>query len=284
MVVTDSKQLLDCADKKYDPNPLLTTLREAAAYDKVAFAGLACHVQALRKLQYAAHTYLDMFADYAGAAHKLTRNIRLVVGIGDIGRFGRGKIDVLLQENGVSGEHEVARHIEERITADFVFTLLNGKEVRIPQTEVIKYPQPFCFLCNDFNGYASDLTVDRSEFQQFNTVMLRNQLAEDVFNPCVEKNLLQIRELPDEGRDFLEGMTEMLHGFTDYDLYGYEYYLNNGEFKIDESMGAMFGNQENRRLRGLPENMLMELLKKYPMYGFCTKKRRELGYTNPDYF
>ena len=199
-------------------------------------------------------------------------------------RFGRSKIDVLLQQNGVKGEHEVTRHIEERITADFVFSLKNDTELRIPQTEVIKYPQPFCFLCCDFNGYASDLTVDRSEFQQFNTVMLRNQKAEEVFDPCVEKKLLQIRELPDEGRDFLEGMADMLQGFTDFDLYGYENYLEKGEFKLDDSMDKMFGNQENRRLRGLPENMLMELLKKYPMYGFCTKKRSELGYVNPDYF
>ncbi len=283
-IVTDPKSLLECMDKKYDPNPLLTVLGEAADFEKVAFAGLACHVQALRKLQYAAHAYRELFPALAGAADKLTRTIKLVVGIGDIGRFGRGKIDTLLQEYGASGEAEVARHVEERITADFVFTLHSGKEIRIPQYAVIKYPQPFCFLCNDFNGYASDLTVDRSEFQQFNTVMLRNTKAAEIFDACLAENRLQTRELPDEGRDFLEGMVSMLEGFTDYDLYGYEHYLKNGEFKIDDSMQQMFGNQENRRLRGLPENMLMELLKKYPQYGFCINKRRELGYENPEQF
>ena len=284
LVLTDGDGLLECADKKYDPNPLLSVLRDTTQYSKVAFAGLACHVQPVRKLQYAAQTYREILPAFAKAADKLTRNIDFVIGIGDIGRFGRGKIDVLLQEFGVSGEKEVARHLEERITANFVFQLHDGKTVPIPQSAVVKYPQPFCFLCNDFNGYVSDMSVDRSEYQQFNTILMRNKKAEDIFSQCLDRKLLQTRELPDEGRDFLKEMEPMLQAFTDYDLYGYEHYLKNGEFSIDPSMEQMFGNQESRRLRGLPENMMMELLKKYPQYGFCTKKRKAMGYVNPDIF
>jgi len=29
---------------------------------------------------------------------------------------------------------------------------------------------------------------------------------------------------------------------------------------------------------------MMELLKKYPQFGFCINKRKELGYENPDIF
>ncbi len=284
LIVTDAEDLLDCIDKKYDPNPLLITLKEALQYSKVAFVGLACHVQALKKLQYAAQAYQEELPALAKAAHKLTKNIDLVVGIGDIGRFGKGKIDELLQEFGVSGEDQVARHIEERISADFVFQLLDGTEVRIPQSAVVKYPQPFCFLCNDFDGYFSDITVDRSEYQEFNTVLLRNKKGEDLFNHCLKSTMIQTREIPDQGRDFLEEMVPMLEAFLEYDLYGYEHYLTQGEFQLDPSMQQMFGNQENRRVRGLPENMMMELLKKIPGYGFCIRKRKALGYENPDIF
>ena len=114
MVVTNSGDLIDCIDKKYDPNPLLITLKDTTHYSKVAFVGLACHVQPLKKLQYAAHAYREILPVFAKAAHNLTKNIELVIGIGDIGRFGKGKIDVLLREFGVSGEDKVARHIEER--------------------------------------------------------------------------------------------------------------------------------------------------------------------------
>ena len=259
-------------------------LKDTTHYNKVAFVDLACHVQPLKKLQYAAHAYREVLPAFAKAAHNLTKNIELVIGIGDIGRFGKGKIDVLLQEFGVSGEDQVARHIEERITADFVFKLHDGKEVRIPQSAVVKYPQPFCFLCNDFDGYLSDISVDRSEYQEYNTVLMRNKKGEEIFTQCLDNNLIKTCELPDQGRDFLEEMVPMLQAFTDYDLYGYEHYLKNGEFLIDPAMEQMFGNQETRRLRGLPENMMMELLKKYPQFGFCTNKRKELGYENPDIF
>ena len=113
VVLTDSGGLPDCADKKYDPNPLLSVLKDTTQYSKVAFAGLACHVQPVRKLQCAAQAYRDILPTFAKAADKLTRNIDFVIGIGDIGRFGKGKIDVLLQEFGVNGEKEVTRHLEE---------------------------------------------------------------------------------------------------------------------------------------------------------------------------
>ena len=88
----------------------------------------------------------------------------------------------------------------------------------------------------------SDLSVDRSEYQQFNTILMRNKKAEDIFDQCLGSKLLQTRELPDEGRDFLKEREPMLQAFTDYDLYGYEHYLKQGEFSIDPSMEQMFGN------------------------------------------
>ena len=284
VVVTEPEFLLECCDKKYDPNPLLTALRDAAGFGRVAFVGLACHVLALRKLQYAAHAYQDAHPALAGRAHRLTGNISLVIGLGCICRFGKGKMDVLLKEFGIGSEQDVARHIEERVSADFVYQLKDGREVRIPQVKVIEYPQPFCYLCNDFDGYFSDITIDRSEYQQFNTVLLRNEKGRRIYRQCLEKGLLTTRELPDEGRDFLEAMVPMLETFVDYDLYGYGHYLETGEFRLDPSIQQMMGNQESRQVRGLPENMFMELLKKYPQFEFARKKRAELGYENPDYF
>jgi coenzyme F420-reducing hydrogenase beta subunit len=284
MVVTDSQDLLEAIDKKYDPNPLLTVLKETTAFEKVAFVGLACHVLALKKLQYAAHAYQEAFPSFSKIARKLTGNIDFIIGLGCICRFGKGKMDVMLKEYGVSGEVQVEKHIEERVSADFVFTLKDGGEVRIPQKKVIEYPHHLCFLCCDFDGYFSDLTVDRSEYQAYNTLLTRNEKAEDILSQCLEKNLLKTRELPDEGRDFLEAMIPMLETFVDYDLYGYEHYLKNGEFQLDPSSQQLFENQGTRRVRGLPENMFMELLKKYPLFEFARKKRKELGYENPDIF
>jgi len=37
-------------------------------------------------------------------------------------------------------------------------------------------------------------------------------------------------------------------------------------------------------MRGIPENVFLELLKKYPQFEFAMKKREELHFTNPDIY
>ena len=281
-VVTNPEDLLDCIDRKYDPNPLLTLLRETTGFKKVAFAGLACHVLGLKKLQYAAHAYREELPALAKIADRLTRNIDFVVGIGCMCRMEKGSWDVMLKEKGVSGEDQVVKHFEERITGDYVFHLQDGSEARVPHTRIIEDPHHMCFLCCDYDGYFSDLTIDRSEFQPYSTVLLRDQKAEALFNQCLEKDLLHVRDIPNKGEDFVEDMKPMLQSLIDFDTYGYENFLKTGRFTLDPSMQQMMSHFEERRMRGIPENIFLELLKKYPQFGFARKKREELGYENLD--
>jgi len=284
MIVTDPADLLEAMDRKYDPNPLLSVLKEAARFKKVAFAGLPCHVLGLSKLRYAAHAYEEILPALYKTARKLTSNIDFVVGIGCMCRMGKGTWDVMLREQGVKSEKEVKRHYEERITGDYVFFLEGGGEARVGHRRIINNPHPMCFLCSDYDGYFSDITIDRSEYQEYSTVLIRNKKGEDVFNQCLEKQLVTTRELPDEGRDFLESMTPVLQSLVDFDAYGYGHYLKEGSFLTESTIRDMMGHFENRRLRGIPENIFLELLKKYPQFEFAKKKRSELGYMNPDIF
>jgi len=284
MVVTNSEKLLDAIDRKYDPNPLLTVLKETASFQKVAFVGLPCHMLALKKLQYAAYAYQEALPPLSKVARKLTQNIDFTIGLGCMCRFGKGKWDVLLKEYGVSSEDQVVKHYEERITGDYVFHLKDGEEARVPHMKIIEYPHHMCFLCNDYDGYFSDITIDRSEYQEYSTVLIRNEKGEHIFNKCLEENMITTRELPEKGKDFIDAMVPMLESLVDFDSYGYEHYLKEGSFRPDPTIQQMMGNFEERRVRGIPENILLELLKKYPQVGFARKKRKELGYENPDIF
>ena len=96
--------------------------------------------------------------------------------------------------------------------------------------------------------------------------------------------MITTRELPEKGKDFIDAMVPMLESLVDFDSYGYEHYLKEGSFRPDPTIQQMMGNFEERRVRGIPENILLELLKKYPQVGFARKKRKELGYENPDIF
>ncbi len=281
--VTDSGDLLECIDRKYDPNPLLSILKDTTGFAKVAFAGLACHVLGLKKLQYAARMYREELPAFAKISDRLTRNIDFVVGIGCMCRMGKGAWDVMLKEVGVDSEDQVVRHLEERISGDYVFELPDGSEARVPHTRIIEDPHHMCFLCCDYDGYFSDLTIDRSEFQPYSTVLLRNEKAEDMFSRCLEKKLLHTREIPHKGADFVEDMAPMLKSLVEFDTYGYENFLKTGKFSIDPTMQQMMSHFEERRMRGIPENIFLELLKKYPQFEFAKKKRAELGYENPDF-
>jgi len=284
MVVTDPKALLETIDRKYDPNPLLTALKETTRFGKVAFAGLACHVLALGKLQHAAHAYQDVLPPLCKIARKLTENINLVIGIGCMCRMGKGKWDVMLKEQGVESERKVVKHYEERISGDYVFHLEGGGEARVGHRRIVHFPHAMCFLCSDYDGYFADIAVDRSEFQEYSTVLIRNKKGDGIFNQCLEKGLVTTRELPDEGRDFLESMTPVLESLVDFDTYGYENYLKEGSFRLEQTVADMMGHFEARRLRGIPENIFLALLKKYPQFEFARRKRRELGYENPDIY
>jgi hypothetical protein len=90
--------------------------------------------------------------------------------------------------------------------------------------------------------------------------------------------------MPDEGSDFVQDMKPMLQGLVEFDTYGYEHFLKEGSFSIDPTMQQMMSHFEERRMRGIPENVFLELLKKYPQVEFAKKKRKELGYENPDIF
>jgi hypothetical protein len=79
-------------------------------------------------------------------------------------------------------------------------------------------------------------------------------------------------------------MTPVLQSLVDFDAYGYEHYLKEGSFLTESTIRDMMGHFENRRLRGIPENIFLELLKKYPQFEFALKKRKELGYENPDIY
>ena len=79
-------------------------------------------------------------------------------------------------------------------------------------------------------------------------------------------------------------MSPVLESLVDFDAYGYGHYLTEGSFIADSTIRDMMGHFENRRLRGIPENIFLELLKKYPQFEFAKKKRSELGYVNPDIF
>lgn len=283
MIVTDSKYLLECMDRKYDPNPLLSILRDTTAFTKIAFAGLACHVLGLTKLRYAARAYKKDLPAFAKTADRLTRNVDFVVGIGCMCRMQKGSWDVMLREKGVSGEELVVRHFEERVTGDYVFHLKNGGEARVPHTRIIENPHHMCFLCCDYDGYFSDLTIDRSEYQPYSTVLLRNDKATRIFNQCLELNLLHTRDIPNKGDDFVEDMKPMLQSLVEVDTYGYENFLKTGAFCIDPTMQQMMSHFEERRMRGIPENIFLEILKKYPQFEFARKKRKELRYENPDF-
>jgi coenzyme F420-reducing hydrogenase beta subunit len=283
-VVTDSGDLLECIDRKYDPNPLLSVLRDTTAFAKVAFAGLACHVLGLTKLKYAAWAYREELPVLAKIADRLTRNVDFVVGIGCMCRMRKGYWDVMLRENGVSNEGQVVKHYEERITGDYIFHLRDGGEVRIPHTRIIEDPHHMCFLCCDYDGYFSDLTVDRSEYQPYSTVLIRNETGARMFDQCREKNLLHTRDIPNKGEDFVEDMKPMLQALVDVDTYGYENFLKTGTFSIDPTMQQMMSHFEERRMRGIPENIFLEIIKKYSQFEFAKKKRRELGYENPDFY
>ncbi len=189
-IAKSRKDILESAGSKYTQCPSLLALGKALDEGlRVAFVGLPCHIQAVRKLQ-------DL--DYA-----FNGEIVLTVGLFCMETFNSSKFFRYLEEIGIDLD-SVRR-----------FDIKKGKFIvegdgrrEIPIKDMKHLMRDGCRVCLDFSAELADVSVGSvGSPNGWNTVILRSEKALDVFEGIKDK--VEVKNIGEKGLNALRKLAEM---------------------------------------------------------------------------
>lgn len=215
--------------------PLLHDLAAVADYPRFAVVGLACHVQALRKLQIIRETpeLRTLFAGVAHAADRLVKNLRYVIGVNCFLNGRYGIIDEIYQKFGIR-EEEVIKFAET--SKKSLYQLLHeGKDffwfgsdaimTRDGRVHAFRYADfweqdavlmgcsvcPSLIVCKeaDVSIGITASEIKRREFG-YNSVLLRKPELGEIFDRMVQEQKLYRRPIWKKKGRYLRKVVEKM--------------------------------------------------------------------------
>lgn len=180
------ENVLKGAGSRYTASPNLIALCKAVdEFDvkSIGFVGVGCHITALRKMQY--HDYgalkyglkvkfsLGLFCSKTFYYSSLFKNFLTSKGI-DLNKITRTEIS--------KGK----------------FIVKSGNETLFSITikEIENYGRKSCDYCGDFTAELADISLGSLDApDNWTTVIIRTEIGEKLFMDCINKGLLEFREI-----------------------------------------------------------------------------------------
>ncbi|MCS7095896.1 MAG: Coenzyme F420 hydrogenase/dehydrogenase, beta subunit C-terminal domain [Nitrososphaerota archaeon] len=140
---------------------------------KVAFAGVPCHVLALRKME--------------AWQHKIIQSLSIVIGLFCFGTFSLSSVLNRIKEAYGVNPSEI-----KHMSLSKEFTVQTEKEkIRIPMHDIVKHLLPSCKTCVDFTAELADISVGSAyPLHDWSVVIIRTKAGEEFFYRAVEDGVL----------------------------------------------------------------------------------------------
>jgi coenzyme F420 hydrogenase subunit beta len=187
-LVTTPEEVLECAGTRYTYSPNLLAFREGINQNRkrLAFVGLPCQIQALRKIEGTLLEYVNplKFAigllctesfTYKGLMEKHFQG-ELGVNLGDIQKIN--------------------------IKAKVLVTTKSGEVKVISLKEAKQYTRKSCTICTDFSAELADISVGGLGLNGWTFTILRTKKGEELFDGTVRKGFIKTRPVEEEKRAF----------------------------------------------------------------------------------
>jgi len=266
--------IIKCADTKPCVNPILASL--PADGDRVAFVGVSCHTEGIRKAQ-----WLAEHGDKSKEICKhLIGNISYVIGLNCFFSFGRNGVDRLLAKVSLK---------EENIEKFFnwkgkpVARMHGGKEiVDFGDEEDFSNSNLGCFLCYpSYSAKLSDITFGKciSEEWGWNDVIVRSEKCDNIISEMEEKGLITIKAAENEKSEILEALLEA--NVFEVDAVGYGGFLDTGKFEGSLPGTSPMPQQEGSSIKGINRIRLIQAVRRDSFYKIATAERKKRGIRNP---
>lgn len=186
-VVTTPEEVLQAAGTKYTVVPNLMGIKKAAdqGYTKIAFVGVPCQVHGVSKTE-----------GYPFGDRYYHSKINFVISIFCMENFLFGNLRSIIE-----GKTEVSMAEVNKMGISrgrFWVRSLDGNRFRVPVKFIKTYAQQSCFLCTDFCGELSDISVGGvGSPEGYSSVLVRSEKGKKVFDEF--KKRIEHNELSEEG-------------------------------------------------------------------------------------
>jgi coenzyme F420 hydrogenase subunit beta len=172
-------EILSCVGSKYTISPTLITYNEAIReykLEKLAFVGLPCHIQAVRKLQLS-----SPLSDEYG-------KFKLIIGLYCFSNYTYDLLKTFVQ-----GELGIPLSNVEKFdvsNGDFYVYKKDGSVKQVPIKMTKQYTWNSCHYCKDFSAEIADISIGSvgALSNEWNSVLLRTDIGLKIFNDAVKTN------------------------------------------------------------------------------------------------
>ncbi len=186
-LVTNPRQVLECAGTRYSYSPNLLAFNEGVKQKRtsLAFVGTPCQIQALRKIQ--------MFP-----LKKYAERVSFAIGLMCTESFTyEGLVEKHIQGQLGVDPHEIKKM---NIKAKILVTTKSGEVKVIPLKEAKQYTRKSCLPCTDFSAELADISTGGLGLSGWTLTVIRTERGEELFKKAEEAGKLKIRPAEEEER------------------------------------------------------------------------------------
>jgi len=185
MIARTANEILSCTGSKYTVAPTLSTYNDAInefKLEKLAFVGMPCQIQAVRKLQ----LYSPLSKEYG----KFT----LIIGLYCYSNYSYDLMKTFIQgELGIS-----LNNIKKMDVSHGKFYIyMNDTSIKeVPIKELKKFTWISCHYCKDYTAEIADISVGSVGVSknEMNSVILRTDIGIKIFNEAVKAKKIVISD------------------------------------------------------------------------------------------
>jgi len=178
-------EILSCVGSKYTISPTLITYNEAIRefkLEKLAFVGLPCQIQAVRKLQ------------LSSPLSEVYGKFKLIIGLYCLSNYTYDLLKTFVQ-----GELGILLNTVKKFdvsNGDFYVYKKDGSVIQVPIGKTKQYKWSSCQFCKDYSAELADISVGSSGTfsNDWNSVLLRTDIGVKVFNDAAKTNKITISD------------------------------------------------------------------------------------------
>jgi coenzyme F420 hydrogenase subunit beta len=179
-LATTPTEVLEAASSKYtcSQNPLtLLTEAKKLGKSKLALVGTPCQIQALRRLQLAESSKVDV--------------VQLSVGLMCSGCFNHELVTELIQKKlNIKLDSIVKMNIKSKL-----LITANSGITQFPLSEIKPYKRKNCEVCRDFSSELADVSVGGLGLEDWTFAVLRSEKGEELFTNAVKAGFLRTKPI-----------------------------------------------------------------------------------------
>lgn len=277
-IARSAEEIIAASGSKYTMSPSLLPYKDAIEkynLEKLAFVGMPCQIKAIRKLQ----IYPPLSEIYG--------RFSLVIGLFCSANFSHNLLDIYIKKVLNLNLRDIEKMDINR--GKFIIHKIDGTVIKMPLKEILNYKWPACEFCRDYSAEYADISIgsEGSPSDNWNSIIIRTQLGENLFNNAVKSDKLLFRtdvSIPKIEKACSRKKSKYIH--IDEEIITALRNLNLSDVQIELYITLVnLGQTDNKLLEktlNLEESVFQKGLKSLVERGWIIKSNGILKPNNPD--